>query len=87
MITMTTLTVLSQVMNTFLKKGKLFVDSFIKEIKFFESHFRELEQETRTTLKALQAGTRQMNQLCAHGKVRSWIYCFASTKAQIKDQC
>eukprot|EP00750_Incisomonas_marina_P032738 INCI9329.1.p1 GENE.INCI9329.1~~INCI9329.1.p1 ORF type:complete len:1550 (-),score=319.15 INCI9329.1:151-4800(-) len=49
--------------------GKKFMQLFIAKLGFFQEHFPAAQHEILSLLKQLQKSTRQMQALCAHGKV------------------
>lgn len=56
-------------LTTLLRKGRGFLDQFIKVMPFLSKHFMRYHQEIVTLLKVLQQATRTLQALCAHSKV------------------
>ena len=58
------------ILKTLMKSGRQFVDTFSKKwLPLLESNFRDHNQIVLDIVKDMQKGTRQMQVICAHGKV------------------
>jgi hypothetical protein len=52
-----------------LRRGRTFLDRFMKVMPFLSAHFLGHQEEILSTFKSLQQATRTLQALCAHSKV------------------
>ena len=61
-------------LRTVLKIGKDYVDSVLRIIPYWQRHFRSHVTDITELLKEVQVITRQLQTLCAHGKVKCCLF-------------
>ncbi|ELR12879.1 Fanconi anemia complementation group D2 family protein [Acanthamoeba castellanii str. Neff] len=56
-----------------LRRGRTFLDRFMKVMPFLSAHFLGHQEEILSTFKSLQQATRTLQALCAHSKVEKLV--------------